>query len=156
MSHSIPTSQAATAALRPTAHQAYVQRLYCDLPNLLTEPALTQEQSIREAQVDALCDIFLGEKLPCSIGYEDMQKDGGYDVIILANRKITKTLLRRIVALRFYLVPVDETRVGQWTGDCRSEYSLAPLLEDGHWNTAAAILSAMHRQMTAAVGRRSL
>ena len=149
MSHSIPTSPAVTTALRPTLQQTYVQRLY--------DGAQSEgyETRTREAQVDALCDIFLGEKLPCSIGYENMNT-GGYSVIIPANRKITKTLLRRIVALRFYLVPVDETRVGQWTGDCRSVYSLAPLFEDGNRTPAAKILAAMHRQMTSAVGRRSL
>ena len=141
MSHSIPTSPAATAALRPTLQQTYVQRLY--------DGAQSEgyETRTREAQVDALCDIFLGEKLPCSIGYENMNT-GGYSVIIPANRKITKTLLRRIVALRFYLVPV--------TNRLRTAYAAAPVLEDGYRTPAAKILAAMHRQMTSAVGRRSL
>ena len=58
----------------------------------------SQSDKFREDLTEALSNILLGEKIPLDV------KNGDTDEIIIpANRKITKTLLRRLAAVSKYI-----------------------------------------------------
>ncbi|MDR2396433.1 MAG: DNA-directed RNA polymerase subunit beta [Puniceicoccales bacterium] len=59
----------------------------------ITEEQRTVKERLREELTEALSNILLGEKIPLNIIH---QKTG--EIIIPANRKITKTLLRRLAS----------------------------------------------------------
>ncbi|MDR2769220.1 MAG: DNA-directed RNA polymerase subunit beta [Puniceicoccales bacterium] len=59
----------------------------------ITEEQRTAKEHLREELTEALSNILLGEKIPLNITH---QKTG--EIIIPANRKITKTLLRRLAS----------------------------------------------------------
>ena len=59
----------------------------------ITEEQRTAREALREELTEALSNILLGEKIPLDI----INSDTG-EIIIPANRKITKTLLRKLAA----------------------------------------------------------
>ena len=64
----------------------------------INEEYRSQSDKLREDLTEALSNILLGEKIPLDV------KNGDTDeVIIPANRKITKTLLRRLAAVSKYI-----------------------------------------------------
>src|SRR5690606_16351198 len=60
----------------------------------INEEYRSQSDKLREQLTEALSNILLGEKIPLDV----INSDNG-EVIIPANRKITKTLLRRLAAV---------------------------------------------------------
>jgi DNA-directed RNA polymerase subunit beta len=60
----------------------------------INEDYKTQIEKLREGLTEALSNILLGEKIPLDV----INADSG-EIIIPANRKITKTLLRRLAAV---------------------------------------------------------
>ncbi|MDR0755920.1 MAG: DNA-directed RNA polymerase subunit beta [Puniceicoccales bacterium] len=59
----------------------------------ITEEQRTAKERLREELTEALSNILLGEKIPLNIIHQ-----GTGEIIIPANRKITKTLLRRLAS----------------------------------------------------------
>src|SRR5690606_29508827 len=60
----------------------------------ITEEYRTQSDKLREDLTEALSNILLGEKIPL-----DVTNGESGEVIIPANRKITKTLLRKLASV---------------------------------------------------------
>ncbi|AWT59354.1 MAG: DNA-directed RNA polymerase subunit beta [Candidatus Moanabacter tarae] len=71
----------------------------------INESFRTQNDTLRESLTESLSNILLGEKIPLDV----MNKESG-EVIIPANRKITKTLLRRLAAV-YKTVEIDPSPV---------------------------------------------
>ena len=64
----------------------------------INEEYRSQSDRLREDLTEALSNILLGEKIPLDVKNSDTD-----EVIIPANRKITKTLLRRLAAVSKYI-----------------------------------------------------
>ena len=64
----------------------------------INEEYRSQSDKLREGLTEALSNILLGEKIPL-----DVKNSETDEVIIPANRKITKTLLRRLAAVSKYI-----------------------------------------------------
>ena len=71
----------------------------------IAEDYRTQTDSLRESLTEALSNILLGEKIPL-----DVVNSESKEIIIPANRKITKTLLRRLAAV-YKTVDIDPSPV---------------------------------------------
>ena len=71
----------------------------------ITEDYRTQTDSLRESLTEALSNILLGEKIPLDVVNSEQK-----EIIIPANRKITKTLLRRLAAV-YKTVDIDPSPV---------------------------------------------
>ena len=71
----------------------------------ITEDYRTQTDSLRESLTEALSNILLGEKIPLDVVNSEQN-----EIIIPANRKITKTLLRRLAAV-YKTVEIDPSPV---------------------------------------------
>lgn len=71
----------------------------------INEEYRTEADKMREALTEALSNILLGEKIPLDV----INSDTG-EIIIPANRKITKTLLRRLAAV-YKSVEIDPSPV---------------------------------------------
>ncbi len=64
----------------------------------INEEYRSQSDRLREDLTEALSNILLGEKIPLDVKNSDTD-----EIIIPANRKITKTLLRRLAAVSRYI-----------------------------------------------------
>lgn len=71
----------------------------------INEEYRNQSDKLRDSLTEALSNILLGEKIPLDV----INGDNG-EIIIPANRKITKTLLRRLAAVAKY-VEIDPSPV---------------------------------------------
>ena len=73
----------------------------------INEEYRTQSDKLKDQLTDALSNILLGEKIPL-----DVRNNDSGDIIIPANRKITKTLLRKMAAVSKF-VDIDPSPVRQ-------------------------------------------
>ena len=71
----------------------------------INEEYRTQADRLRESLTESLSNILLGEKIPL-----DVINSESNDIIIPANRKITKTLLRRLAAV-YKTIEIDPSPV---------------------------------------------
>src|SRR5690606_31830432 len=71
----------------------------------INEEFRTQTDKLREQLTESLSNILLGEKIPLDV----INSETG-EVIIPANRKITKTLLRRLAAV-YKTIDIDPSPV---------------------------------------------
>ena len=71
----------------------------------LNEQFRSQNERYREELTEALSNVLLGEKIPLEVRNRETK-----EVLIPANRKITKTLLRRLAAVYKY-VDIDQSPV---------------------------------------------
>jgi DNA-directed RNA polymerase subunit beta len=71
----------------------------------INEEYRSQSDKLREQLTEALSNILLGEKIPLDV----VNKENG-EVIIAANRKITKTLLRRLASV-YKSIEIDPSPV---------------------------------------------
>jgi DNA-directed RNA polymerase subunit beta len=76
-----------------------------------------REAEITENLTDALSNILLGEKIPLEV----LNGETG-EIIIPANRKITKTLLRKLAAA-YDVIAIDPSPIQQKINNIISEYS---------------------------------
>ena len=79
----------------------------------INEEYRSQSDRLREDLTEALSNILLGEKIPLDVKNSDTD-----EVIIPANRKITKTLLRRLAAVSKYIEIDPSPGTNQNHGDC--------------------------------------
>ena len=71
----------------------------------INEEYRTQNDSLREGLTESLSNILLGEKIPL-----DVTNSESAEIIIPANRKITKTLLRRLASV-YKTIEIDPSPV---------------------------------------------
>ena len=73
----------------------------------IKEDFRTQTEELRAQLTESLSNILLGEKIPLNVKNSETE-----DIIIPANRKITKTLLRRLAAVHRYIdIPPSPVRI---------------------------------------------
>ena len=92
-------TEAEQEKLSPSDHRRQVKQIREDFRN--------QSDELRSQLTESLSNILLGEKIPLNVKNSETG-----DVIIPANRKITKTLLRRLSAVHRYIdIPPSPVRI---------------------------------------------